>query len=134
MLSSTCLVCFSTVTSGILPVRRSIGVKPETNTKLPARITGLSGMPSFLRCTLTPGTSMTSFLIFRIAFLLILVEHLLKGLRLPRHGEREHEKDARLLRHEVVADDEALRLHPWGGNHAPIPRARRQHHRDARLY
>src|SRR5947209_11277222 len=114
MFSSTIFVCFSTVTSGILPVRRSVGVRPETKTKSPARITGLSGIPSFFRCQLTPGTSMTSFFTFFISLLpcchprerrvdLVRVEHLLDRLALSRDGEREQQKDARLLRHEVVA-------------------------------
>src|SRR5688500_19389711 len=124
MFSSTMRACLSTVTSGIFPVRRSIGVRPETNTKLPARITGLSGMPSFFRCTLTPGTSMTSFFTFpmgsfavqkkqtgsppsrgRHSGFLVLVEHFLNRRALLGDGEREHEQDARFLRHQVVAGD-----------------------------
>src|SRR5581483_9810493 len=139
MFSSTIFVCFSTVTSGILPVRRSVGVRPETKTKLPARITGLSGMPSFFRCQLTPGTSMTSFFTFFIglsqaaARLLILVEHLLDRLPLARDRESEHEQDARFLRHEVVADDEAVNVLFRRHHDAAVPRAGGEHHRDARL-
>jgi hypothetical protein len=55
MFSSTMRVCFSTVMSGILPVRRSVGVSPETKTKFPARITGFNGMPSFFSTTTNFG-------------------------------------------------------------------------------
>src|ERR1043166_1414373 len=164
MFSSTIFVCFSTVTSGILPVRRSVGVRPETKTKLPARITGLSGMPSFFRCQLTPGTSITSFFTFVItaspseiwaapresgdpcfrhwvpAFAgttrgsLMRVEHLLNRVALPRDGEREHEKNARFLRHQVVADDEAVRLFLRRDDHAAVPGARGEHDWDAGLH
>src|SRR5690349_20140209 len=126
MFSSTIFVCFSTVTSGISPVRRSVGVRPDTKTKLPARSTGLSGMPSFFRCQLTPGTSMTYFLTF---FMSVLVEHLLDRFALPRYREREHEKDARLLRHEVVADDEPRGLELRRDDDAAVPGTRGEHHR-----
>src|SRR5688572_26460915 len=161
MFSSTMRACWSTVTSGILPVRRSIGVRPETNTNSPARITGLSGMPSFFRWRLTPGTSMTSFFTFLMVPLIVapakagahlpqknkrgprlrgddvesvLIKHLLNRSPLARDGEREHEEDARLLRHEVVADDEAVGILLRRGHDAAVPRARGEDDRDARLY
>src|SRR5688500_208481 len=135
MFSSTMRACLSTVTSGILPVRRSIGVRPETKTKLPARITGLSGMPSFLRCRLPPGTSMPSCFTVpmallgpppsrgRLSVISIFVKHLLNRRSLARDRQCQHEQDARLLRHQVVADDEAVGVLLRRGHDAAVPGA-----------
>src|SRR5688500_10359767 len=146
MFSSTMRACLSTVTSGILPVRRSIGVRPETKTRLPARITGLSGMPSFFRCRLTPGTSITSFFTFPMILLgrrlrevgddnaLVLVEHVMNRGAFLRKRKRQHEQDARLLRHQVVADDEAVGVFLRRGDDAAVPGAGGEDDRDAGLH
>ena len=126
MLSSTWRACLSTVTSRILPVRRSIGVRPGNEDETAGADHRVERDAFLLQVLLTPGTSMTSFLIFFIAR-----RTSLNGAALARDGKGKHEQYARLLRHQVVADDEAVGVLLRRDDHAAVPRARGEHHRDA---